>query len=92
MGSALGLEEKPFKNREDVRAEIRRCSMFASICMYVSLIFVVLGVISDALNTTLGLGSISWFLLAIVVSLTAIHPQMHVVLAKHLLGAEAESK
>jgi hypothetical protein len=60
--------------------------------MLVSLLFVVLGVIGDALDITLGLGSISWFLLAIFASLTAVHPQMHAVLAKHLLGVEAESK
>ena len=92
MGNVLDLEEKPFKNREDVKAEVRRCSIVASICMVFCLVFVALGVIGDALNITLGLETISWFLLAIVVGLTAIHPQMHAVLAKHLLGMEAESK
>ena len=89
MGSAL--EEKPFKNREDVKAEIKRCSTFATICMVFCVIFLILGIIGDALNTTLGLESMSWFLLAIIAGLIAIHPQMHAVAAKHLLYMD-ESK
>lgn len=88
------LEEKPFKNTEDVKAEIKRCSTFASACMYVSLLFVILGVIGDAANTgALGLSSISWYLLAIIVGLVSIHPQLHNVAAKSLLfSIEAQSK
>jgi hypothetical protein len=90
MGSAL--EEEPFKNREDVKAEIKRCSTFATICMFFCVIFAILGVIGDALNTTLGLESMSWFLLAIVAVLVAIHPQMHAVAAKHLLYMDESKK
>jgi len=43
-------------------------------------------------NITLGLESMSWFLLAIVVGLNAIIGHAHVVVAKHLLGIEAERK
>ena len=88
----MALEEKPFKNREDVKAEIKRCSTFATICMVFCGIFAVLGVIGDALNTTLGLESMSWFLLAIVAGLNAIIGHTHTVVAKHLLGIETESK
>ncbi|MCJ7507177.1 MAG: hypothetical protein MUO85_00425 [candidate division Zixibacteria bacterium] len=91
MGSVLDLDEKPFQTREDVKAEIKRCSTFATICVFFCFIFAILGVIGDALNTTLGLESMSWFLLAIVAGLFAIHPQMHAVAAKHLLYM-AESK
>ncbi len=55
-------------------------------------IFAALGVIGDALNITLGLEPMSWLLLAIVAGLNAIIGHMHVVVAKHLLGIEAESK
>jgi hypothetical protein len=44
------------------------------------------------MNITLGLESMSWFLLAIVAGLNAIVGHTHVVVAKHLLGIEAESK
>ena len=51
-----------------------------------------IGVIGDALNITLGLESMSWFLLAIVFGLTAIVPHMRSVSAKHLFGIESERK
>jgi hypothetical protein len=80
---------KPFKNREEVKTEIRDCDRFAGISQYACFIFAALGVICDALNITLGLESMSWFLLAIVAGLNAIIGHTHVVVAKHLLGTEA---
>ena len=85
-------ENKPYKDREDVKTEIRKCDMFGGICQYACFLFAALGVIYDALNITLGLEPISWFLLAIVAGLNAIIGHMHVVVAKHLLGIEVESK
>jgi len=86
------LQDQPFKNREHVKAEIRRCALAGSVGQYLSFLFAALGVIGDALNTTLGLDSLSWFLLAIFASVHAIVPHVHLVVAKHLLGIEAESK
>jgi hypothetical protein len=83
---------KPFKNREEVKREIRDCDRFAGISQYACFIFAALGVIGDAANITLGLGSMSWFLLAIVAGLNAMIGHMHVVVAKHFLGIEAENK
>jgi len=85
-------ENKPFKNLEEVKAEIRACDRFGGISQYVCFIFAALGVIGDAMNITLGLEPMSWFLLAIVFGLNAIIGHTHVVVAKHLLGIEAESK
>ena len=90
MGSLL--EDQTFKNREQVKAEVRKCALFGDVCQYLSFIFVALGVIGDALNITLGLESLSWFLLAIVAGLNAIIGHMHIVVGKHLLGIEAESE
>jgi len=84
--------DKPFKNREDVKTEIRDCGRFAGISHYACFIFAALGVIGDVVNITLVLESMSWFLLAIVAGLNAIVGHMHVVVAKHLLGTEAEDK
>ena len=83
---------QPFKNREEVKREIRDCDRFAGISQYACFIFAALGVIGDAMNITLGLESISWFMLAIVAGLNAIVGHTHVVVAKHLLGIEAENK
>jgi hypothetical protein len=86
------LQDQPFKNRGQVIAEIRRCAWASSVLSYLSFLFVALGIIGDSLNTTLGLTSLSWFVLAIFAILHAIVPTMHLVVAKHFLGIEAESK
>jgi hypothetical protein len=64
--------------------------LFGDACQYFSFLFAALGVISDALNITLGLEPMSWLLLAIVAGLNAIIGHTHVVVAKHLLGTETE--
>jgi hypothetical protein len=66
--------------------------MASSVCSLLSFLFVAIGIIGDALNTTLGLTSLSWFLLAIFAIIHVIVPTMHLVVAKHFLGIEAESK
>ncbi len=89
---ASNLQNQPFKNREHVKAEIRRCAMASSVSSYLSFLFAALGIIGDALNTTLVLQPMIWLLLAIFAGLHAIVPAMHLVVAKHFLGIEAESK
>jgi len=86
--------ERPFKNREEAKKEIRQCGLVGGIFQYISLGFAALGVISDALNTTLGLESMSWFLLAIVIGLGALVPHMNSLTANlvwhTLYGIETE--
>jgi len=84
--------DEPFKNREHVLAEIKLCALAGGVFQILSYLFLVLGAITDALNITLGLEPISWFLLAIFATVGAIVPNMHVVVAKHLLGIETENK
>jgi len=88
----MSAEDKPFKDREEVKKDIRLCAAMGLIVTFCSLGFAVLGVIGDALNITLGLETMSWFLLAIVFGLTAIVPNMRSVAAKHLFGIESERK
>ncbi len=85
-------EDEPFKDREDVKKDIRQCALVGSLFIYACLIFAALGVISDALDVTLVLESMSWFLLAIVAGLIAIIPNMRSLTAKHLFGIESELK
>ncbi|UCC33403.1 MAG: hypothetical protein JSW53_06465, partial [Candidatus Bathyarchaeota archaeon] len=85
-------EDKPFKDREEVKKDIRLCALMGMIVTFASLGFALLGVISDALDMTLGLEPMSWFLLAIVFGLTAITPNMRSSTAKHLYGIESELK
>ena len=84
--------DQPFKNREGVIAEIRQCARMGGVVSILSLLFFALGIISDALNITLGLEPMSWFLMAIFAMVSAMGPTLHVVVAKHFLGIEAESK
>ena len=88
----ISIAEKPFKNREEVKAEVRICGLFGDICQYLGILFAVLGVSGDALNITLGLESTSWLLLAVFFGLNAIIGHMRSAVAKHLFGIEAESK
>jgi hypothetical protein len=81
-----------YKNREEVKKDIRLCSLNAGIWLLVGLGCVVLGIISDALNITLGLESMSWFLLAIFFALVALLPGITSIAAKHLYGIESENK
>ncbi len=88
----MSAEDKPFKDREEVKKDIRLCAWMGEIVTFCSLGFAVLGVIGDAVNITLGLESMSWFLLAILFGLTAIIPNMRSLTAKHLYGIESEIK
>jgi hypothetical protein len=86
----MGAVERPFKNREETMKEISQCQMVGTIIQYVSFGFAILGAIGDALNITLVLESMSWFLLAIVAGLSALVPHMNSVTANLLFGIETE--
>ena len=88
----MALEEKPFQNREDVKHEIKLCSTVSSVFQLLSLLFAIVGIIGDALDATLGLETLSWFLLAIIIGVTSIIPSMHAILAKHLLYLDETKK
>ncbi|MGD8544878.1 MAG: hypothetical protein PVH12_01775 [Candidatus Bathyarchaeota archaeon] len=81
----------PFKNREEVKAEIRECDRFAVVTQWACFVCATLGVIGDVVNFTLGLESMSWFMLAIVFGLNALIGHNHTTIGKHLLGIEEES-
>jgi hypothetical protein len=88
----MGDPEKPFGDREEVKKDILLSTCISATILFCSIVFVVLGVIGDALNITLGLESMSWFLLAIWTGLIAIFPGMASLTAKHLYGIESERK
>jgi hypothetical protein len=52
-------------DREKVKTELTACGIGSSVSIILFFIFALLGIISDAANIVLGLGSMSWFLLAI---------------------------
>jgi len=85
-------EDKPFIDREDVKTDIRLCAWMGTIIIFISLICATIGVISEVLDETLVLESISWFLLAIVFAVIAIVPNMRSLTAKLIYGIESETK
>ena len=83
---------KPFKDREEVKTDIRLCDWASATLMLVSVIFAALGVIVDAFDMALGLESMSWFLLAIFALIAALYPYLNYVTARNLYGIESEIK
>ena len=58
--------------------------MFSRIFSVIGLLFVILGVISDAINASIGLESISWFLVAICFFVASITPCLGWAVAVYL--------
>ena len=88
----MSLEEKPFQNREDVEHEVKLCSTVATVFQLLSLLSAIVGIVGDLLNVTLGLETLSWFLLAIILGVSSVLPSMHAVSAKRLLYVDETKK
>ena len=63
--------------------------LLSRIVFVLGIIFVVLGIISDAMNNSIGLESISWFLLAISVFVVGIVPCIGWAVAVFLKAKES---
>jgi hypothetical protein len=81
---------KPFKDREEVKTDIRLCDWASASLMIASLFFAALGVIVDVFDIALVLESMSWFLLSIFVLVAAMYPYLNYVTARNLYGIESE--
>lgn len=86
------MAEEPFKNREELKARIKLCGNWSLTCVVLSFLFVIIAIIGDALNITLWLGTISWFLLGIFFIGISISPNIHLAVYRHLYGIECENK
>ena len=64
--------------------------MSGHICWFLAVLFAVLGIIGDAMNTALGLEPVSWFLLAIITFLASITFFIGWVLAWYLETSETK--
>ena len=64
----------------------------ARFCWLFGVIFLILGIVSDAINRTLGLESISWFLLAIGLFAAGILLMFFWAVGMYLHATGAESK
>jgi hypothetical protein len=84
--------DKPFENREHIVWEIGFGTKFGTSAIIFALVLIALGIISDVLNMKLGLGSTSWLLFAVAVTVASLIPHMHGIMAKQLLGMEIIKK
>jgi hypothetical protein len=84
--------ERPFKNREEVKTQINLCNIAAGFLVILGLLFALVGIISDALDTTLILESSNWLLLGILFVIASFMPFLNSLMAKHLYGIEDERK
>jgi len=82
--------QKPFKDREEVKKEIRVWFYISLVLACLGLLSALVGIIADALDRTLGLETMSWFLLAIFLSVTSAGPLVKSAIAGHLYGIGSE--
>lgn len=61
-------------------------------CIILSFLFVLVGIISEAVRIDLRLSSATWLLLGLYFAVVAIGPILHVVSMKNLYGIESENK
>ena len=84
------MAQKPFRDREDVKKEIRVWFIISFTLAFLSLLLALIGIIADALDRTLGLETMSWFLLAIFFSVSGVAPLVKSAVAKSVYGIESE--
>jgi len=82
--------KRDWNDRKKILASGSGWMMMGHICVFVGIAFLLLGVISDAINTTLGLEPTSWLLLAIFAMLFGIPSFIGWHSALHLDAMEAK--
>ena len=81
-----------WEDREKLRASLGGQGKWGHFLWFAAVLFIVLGIIGDAANITLGLGATSWFLLAIAAFLASITMFMCWAVAWYLGGPPGEAK
>lgn len=86
------MAERPFKDRAEVKKWIGRWGKVDAFCIIISFVFVMVGVITEALKIDVRLASTSWYLLGVYFGVIALGPIIHLVAMKNLYGIESENK
>jgi len=58
------------------------------VCLFLGIVFAILGIVAGAMNASLGLNSTGWLLLAIAVFVASIPAWLTLLWARRLLGIE----
>ena len=83
---------KPYKDWDEVRKDIRRWRGSNLCCLIVALLFVIVGVIGEALKIDFRLATTTWLLIGIFFAIISIAPHMQVAVLKSWYGVESERK
>jgi hypothetical protein len=79
-------------DREQIKDGLAKAGLMAHICWLLGVLFAIIGVISDAIDETLGLETTSWLLLSIVAFISGIFPGMGQLIIWHVLASEVKPK
>lgn len=81
-----------WEDREYVKSGVGSSGLLDHICWLLGIVFAVLGVIGEAIDTTLGLESMSWYLLSIAAFGASIFPAIGWAVSWYLRSIEAKGK
>lgn len=84
--------ERYATNRELIAGKASMWVMLGGVCWILGVVFLILGIVADAINTTLGLESTSWFLLAIAVLVISAIWYLSWAVAVYLRTTEAKKE
>ena len=82
----------PFKDREEIKKWIKTCGRLGNISNAFAFLFIIVGVIGEALKIDLHLASTTWLLLGVFFAVTALGPHIHLAAMHNLFGIESEIK
>ena len=88
----ISIADKPIKDREELKEEIKKWDRINHGCLLIALLFILVGVIGEALKIDLPLAPTSWFLLAILFAVVSVAPHIQVVIDRQIYGIESERK
>jgi ABC-type lipoprotein release transport system permease subunit len=80
--------EQPIKDREELKPIIRTMGLQGHTCLFLGIVFAILGIVAGATGASLGLNSTGWLLLAIAVFVAGIPAWLTMLWARRLLGIE----
>ena len=63
--------EKRATSRKWIAGKASMWAMLGGVCWFIGIAFAILGIVADAIDATIGLEPISWFLLAIAAFVTS---------------------
>ena len=86
------MMERYATSRELIAGKATMWAMLGGVCWILGVVFAILGIIADAMNGTLGLEPISWFLLAIAALVTSAIWYLSWAVAVYLRVTEAKKE